>query len=72
MELSRLNILGWTLMGIGLVVWFYGYVATGHPPLVDWSSTFPEWISEFLPNLESEIGFAMMILGAVPAYWPRG
>ncbi len=69
--MSRLNIAGWIVMAVGGVVWLYGYLVTGHAPMVDWASTFPTWISEFLPNFEAEAGFAIMIIGAVPAYWPK-
>ena len=32
----------------------------------------PSWIAEFLPNRESEIGLAIMIVGAISKYWPKG
>lgn len=67
--MSRVNIFGWVGMTVGFVVWLYGYFTTGHPPLVDWS-VFPDWISEFVPNFEAEAGFAIMVLAAIPAYWP--
>jgi hypothetical protein len=68
---SRLNIFGWVVMTAGLGVWAYGYFTPGHAPLVDWARLTPHWISEFIPNLESEIGLAAMILAMVPAYWPK-
>jgi hypothetical protein len=30
----------------------------------------PKWVAEFLPNIESEIGMALMFAGMVPTYWP--
>ena len=67
--MSRLNIFGWTLMAFGFVIWGYGYIVAGHAPLIDWPRLAPNWIAEFMPNLESEIGLATMIMAMVPAYW---
>jgi len=69
--MSRTNLIGWGVMTAGLLVWAYGYFVIGHASIVDWKSAVPNWISEFLPNLESEIGTALMLSGTVPAYWPR-
>jgi hypothetical protein len=67
--MSRLNIIGWMLMTVGFVIWGYGYFVTGHASLLDWSDLTPEWISEFIPNLEAEIGLAIMFGAMIPAYW---
>jgi hypothetical protein len=61
--------LGWGLSIVGTALWAYGYFAGGLPALVDWPALVPEWIAEFLPNMQAEIGFALMILGSVPVYW---
>ena len=68
--MSRLNAFGWALMTIGFALWIYGYLAAGHAPLIDWPSIVPEWISEFLPNIEAEFGIVIMLVACFPAYWP--
>lgn len=49
-------------------IWVYGYFVTGHPTLIDWKVITPNWISEFIPNLEAEIGLAVVVVAMVPAY----
>ena len=66
---SRLNIFGWTVMALGFIIWGYGYFVAGHAPLIDWARPTPEWIAAFMPNLEAEIGLAIMIAAMIPAYW---
>jgi hypothetical protein len=63
-------IFGWILMLIGTALWVYGYFVTGHPTVVDWKAGTPNWIAEFLPNLESEIGMVLVFLAMIPIYWP--
>jgi hypothetical protein len=63
-------IIGWALMLAGTALWLYGYFTTGHPSLIEWRADSPWWIAEFLPNVESEIGMAVMLIGMVPIYWP--
>jgi hypothetical protein len=69
--MSKTVIVGWIIMLAGTALWIYGYFATGNPPLFDWQTHTPWWISELLPNIESEIGMALVWAGMVPAYWPR-
>ena len=61
-------IAGWTLSLLGTIVWIYGYFVPGHPPLIDWSQAAPWWIADFLPNMEAELGAALMILALAPMY----
>jgi len=68
--MSRTAIAGWVISLLGIALWTYGYFATGNPSLVNWSAITPSWISEFLPNIESEIGMALAFAGMVPIYWP--
>ena len=68
---SKTIIFGWILEVAGLAVWLYGYFATGHPSLIDWRASMPWWIADCLPNVESEIGMALICIGMVPIYWPR-
>jgi len=63
------NVGGWVVTSLGLVLWLYAYFATGTPPIFDWQANTPAWISGFLPNLEAEMGFALMIAGSIPLYW---
>lgn len=68
--MSKRVLFGWVLMTAGSALWIYGYFFTGHPSLINWRADVPKWIAEFLPNLESEIGMALMFVGMVPTYWP--
>ena len=68
--MSKRVLFGWILMIAGSVLWIYGYLVTGHPSLINWQADAPKWIAEFLPNIESEIGMALMLAGMVPTYWP--
>ena len=57
---------------IGFGLWLYGYFEAGHPTLIDWRTYTPWWIADFLPNMESEIGMALIFASTVPMYWPSG
>jgi len=61
---------GWTIEIVGTVVWLFGYFRPGDPSLVDWKALTPWWIADCLPNLQSEIGMALVLLGMIPIYWP--
>ena len=62
-------IAGWVATGLGTALWVYGYFATGTPALIAWASFLPDWAADWLPNLEAEIGMALLIVGSIPAYW---
>ena len=62
---------GWILQLIGLAVWLFGYFIGGHANLINWNAFAPWWIANFLPNIESEIGIALMLVSLVPMYWPQ-
>jgi hypothetical protein len=69
---------GWAIYAAGFAIWLFGYLSTGHAPLFDWKSATPWWISSFVPNLEAEIGLALMFASMIPIYgravwgnWPR-
>jgi hypothetical protein len=68
--MSKTVIIGWTMLSAGTALWLYGYLETGHPSLIDWHANTPWWIADFLPNIESEIGMALIIVGMGPIYWP--
>jgi hypothetical protein len=54
----------------GMVLWLYGYLTAGSPSLVDWHNRVPWWIADYLPNIQAEIGMALMVVGMVPIYLP--
>ena len=63
-------IAGWIILMVGTILWTYGYFVTGHPSLIDWQAHTPWWIADTLPNIESEIGMALVSASMVPMYWP--
>jgi protein-S-isoprenylcysteine O-methyltransferase Ste14 len=69
-SLSKAFIIGWIIECTGMALWLYGYFVTGHPSLIDWHASTPWWIADYLPNIESEIGMALLFAGMVPLYWP--
>jgi hypothetical protein len=68
--MTRPVVIGWIVSQSGTALWVYGYFATGNRSLVDWHANTLWWIADFLPNIESEIGLALAIIGMVPIYWP--
>ena len=59
--------IGWAIYAAGFVVWLFGYLSAGHVSVIDWS-----WISSFIPNLEVELGLALMFASMIPIYWRAG
>jgi hypothetical protein len=55
---------------IGPSSWWGEPYGDGNPSLGDWSAITPRWVADFLPNIESEIGMALVFAGMVPIYWP--
>jgi hypothetical protein len=55
----------------GTALWIFGYLVPGKPSLIDWQSNTPWWIADYLPNLESEIGMVLAIVGTILVNWPR-
>lgn len=66
-----MRVAGWILQSAGLALYLFGYFTTGNARLFDWSAHTPWWIADFLPNAESEIGIAVMLVSLIPMYWPR-
>jgi hypothetical protein len=62
--------IGWAIYAAGFVIWLFGYFSAGHPSVFDWVAATPWWISSFVPNLEAELGVALMFASMVPIYWP--
>jgi hypothetical protein len=69
-SVSKAVFIGWITELAGMALWLYGYFATGNPSLINWHAITPWWIADFLPNIESEIGMALVCAGMVPIYWP--
>ena len=69
-SMSKAVITGWIIELAGMALWLYGYFASGNPALIDWHAYTPWWIADYLPNIESEIGMALVFAGMVPIYWP--
>ena len=67
-RIAKAKIFGWAIYAVGSAVWLFGYLSAGHAPLFDWKSTTPWWISSFVPNLEAEIGLALMFVSMIPIY----
>src|SRR5436309_614301 len=64
------KVVGWIVCLGGSCLWLFGYFTVGTTPLFDLKPVAPSWIADYLPNLESEIGFVAAFLGMVPIYWP--
>ena len=61
--------IGWAIYAAGFAIWLFGYLSVGHAPLFDWKAATPWWISSFVPNLEAELGLALMFASMIPIYW---
>jgi hypothetical protein len=59
---------GWAIYAAGFGIWCFGYLSAGHAPLFDWKAATPRWISSFVPNLEAELGLALMFASMIPIY----
>jgi len=53
--------IGWAIYAAGFAIWLFGYLSAGHAPLFDWKAATAWWISSFVPNLEAELGLALML-----------
>jgi hypothetical protein len=63
--------IGWAINAAGFVIWLFGYVSTGHAAAFDWEGATPRWISSFVPNLEAELGLALMFASMCPDFLAR-
>ena len=59
---------GWVIYAVGFAIWLFGYLSAGHAPLFDWEAATRWWISSFVPNLEAELGLALMFASMIPIY----
>jgi hypothetical protein len=62
------KIFGWVIYAAGFAIWLFGYLSAGHAPVFDWKAATPWWISSFIPNLEAELGMALMFASMMPIY----
>jgi hypothetical protein len=67
-SIANAVIFAWLIYAAGFAIWLFGYLSAGHPPLFDWNAATPWLISSFVPNLEAELGLALMFAGAIPIY----
>jgi hypothetical protein len=71
-RIAKAKIFGWAIYAVGFAIWLFGYLSAGHAPLFDWNATTPWWISSFVPNIEAEIGLALMLASMIPTLpWAR-
>ena len=68
--MNKRLIVGWIITLAGTALWTYGYFAMGNTSLIDWHTLTPWWIADFFPNIQSEIGMALVCVGMLPIYWP--
>ena len=59
---------GWAIYAAGFAIWLFGYLSAGHAPLFDWNAATPWWMSSFVPNLEAELGMALMFASMIPIW----
>jgi hypothetical protein len=71
-RIANAKSLGWAIYAAGFAIWLFGYLSAGHAPVVDWNAATPWWISSFVPNLEAELGLALMFASMIPTLpWAR-
>jgi hypothetical protein len=68
-RIANAKSIGWAIYAAGFAIWLFGYLlSAGHAPLFDWKAATPWWISSFVPNLEAELGLALMFASVIPIY----
>ena len=71
-RLANAKSIGWAIYAAGFVIWLFGYLSAGHASIFHWDVATPWWISSFVPNLEAELGLALMFASAIPTLpWAR-
>ena len=71
-RMANAKSIGWTIYAAGFVIWLFGYLSAGHASAFDWDVATPSWISSFVPNVEAELGLALMFASMIPIYWRAG
>jgi hypothetical protein len=67
-RLANAKRIGWAIYAAGFVIWLFGYLSAGHASVFHWDVHTPRWISSFIPNLEAELGLALMFASVIPIY----
>ena len=67
-RIANAKSIGWAIYVAGFAIWLFGYLSAGHAPVFDWKGATPWWISSFVPNLEAELGIALMFASMIPIY----
>ena len=67
-KIANIKSIGWAIYASGFAIWLFGYLSAGRAPLFDWKADTPWWISSFVPNLEAELGIALMFASMIPIY----
>ena len=70
-RIANAKIFGWVICAAGFAIWLFGYLSAGRASVFDWNVATPWWISSFVPNLEAELGLALMSASIVPIPWAR-
>ena len=66
--MAKAKSIGWAIYVAGFAIWLFGYLSTGHAAALDWDAAAPSWIFSFVPNLEAEVGLALMFASVIPIY----
>jgi hypothetical protein len=67
-RIANAKSVGWAIYAAGFAIWLFGYLSPGYAPLFDWKAATPWWISSFVPNLQAELGLALMFASMIPIY----
>jgi hypothetical protein len=59
---------GWLIYAAGFAIWLFAYLRAGLAAVFDWNAATPWWISSFVPNIEAEVGMALMFASMIPIY----
>jgi hypothetical protein len=71
-RIANARSIGWAIYAVGFAIWLFGYLSAGHAALFDWKAATPWWISSFVPNLEAELGLALMFASVISTLpWAR-
>jgi hypothetical protein len=68
-RIANAKTFGWVIYAAGFAIWLFGYLSAGHASIFHWNVATPWWISSFVPNLEAELGLALMLASVIPIYW---
>lgn len=61
---KKLKTIAYVLSAIGTALYLYGYFAEGTSALINW----PAWASEYVPNVEAELGLVISFIALIPLF----